>query len=274
LQETGFVEGRNAAIEYRYASGEVEALPEPAAELVRRRVNVIVAGHPAGTVAKAATATIPIVFVSGTDPVRIGLVASINRPGGNATGVSMLGAELETKRIGLLRELVPKTASIGALIDATSGGGGEFQMHEVKEAARRLGLSIEAVTVEGERDLDNAFATLARERVDALLIGASTLFNAYRDRVVALATRLRIPTVYELREFAEAGGLMTYAPSITDAFRQAGVYTGRVLKGDKPADLPVLLPAKFELVLNLSTARALGLTIPETLLAIADEVIQ
>jgi putative ABC transport system substrate-binding protein len=276
LAETGFVEGRNVAIEYRYASGNFAALPALAAELVRRRVNVIAAGSPAGLVAKAATAAIPIVFMGGGDPVKAGLVASINRPGGNVTGVSILGGvDLTSKRIGLLHQLVPQVTVFGALLDASySVAGAEDQLAEVTAAGQRLGLSIRTVRIGSEHDFDDALATLVREGAGALIVTPSTFFNIYRDRLVALAARYRLPTIYELREFAEAGGLSTYAPSLIDTFRQAGIYTGRMLKGEKPAYLPVLLPAKFEFVINLKTAKALGLIIPETLLATADEVIQ
>ena len=273
LDEIGFIEGRNVAIEYRYANGQFDRLPALAAELVGRRVDVIVAGYPSGQAAKAATETIPIVFAGGSDPVKAGLVSSINRPGGNVTGVSLLAADLETKRIGLLHELVPQATVIGALIDANDTQA-EFQLQEVKKAASRLGLSTIVVNIRGEREFENAFAVLVRDRAGALIVAASTFFNVHRDRLIGLSAQHRIPTVYELREFAERGGLMTYAPSIEDVFRQAGTYTGRVLKGARPAELPVLLPAKFEFLLNLKTAKALGLTIPETLLATADEVIQ
>jgi putative tryptophan/tyrosine transport system substrate-binding protein len=273
LRDGGFVEGQNVAIEYRYANGQYDRLPPLAAELVSRRVNVIAAGYPSGQAAKDATATIPIVFIGGSDPVRAGLVASLNRPGGNVTGVSVLGSDLETKRIELLHELVPHAAIIGALIDANDGQA-EFQLQEVKKAVRRLGLSAEAVDVGRGRDFDDAFATFVRERAGALIVAASTFFNFNRDRLVALAARHNIPTIYELREFAEAGGLISYAPSLTETFRQGGIYVSRVLKGEKPADLPVLLPTKFELAINLKTAKALGLTIPETLLATADKLIE
>jgi putative ABC transport system substrate-binding protein len=276
LAEAVFVEGRNVAIEYRYARGIFAAVPALAAELVRRRVSVIAAGAPTGLAAKAATAEIPIVFIGGGDPVKAGLVARINRPGGNVTGVSMFGgADLIGKRIGLLHQVVPDATVVGALLDATGGTSAlEDELVEVNKAARRLGLAIRTSQIGSKRDFDDAFANLARERAGALIVTSSTFFNTYRDRLVALAGRYRLPTIYELREFVEAGGLISYAPSLIDANHRAGIYTGRVLKGEKPADLPVLLPEKFEFVINLKTAKALGLTIPETLLATADEVIQ
>jgi putative tryptophan/tyrosine transport system substrate-binding protein len=264
----GLLQGRSPE-----TASEFDRLPELAADLVSRRVNVIAAGYPAGEAAKAATSMIPIVFMGGSDPVRTGLVTSINRPGGNVTGVSLVASDLESKRIGILRELVPRATVLGAMIYTTDLSA-DFELQEVKEAGRRLGISVEPVKVDSERDFDEAFATLARKRADAIIVMAATYFNIYRDRLVALAARYSIPTAYELREFAEAGGLMTYGPSIKDAFRQGGVYSGRVLKGEKPADLPVLLPAKFELVINLTTAKALGLDVPETLLATADELIK
>jgi putative tryptophan/tyrosine transport system substrate-binding protein len=273
LRERGFVEGENVTIEYRYAGGHFEQLPALAADLVSQRVAVIAAGYPSDQAAKSATTTIPIVFMGGRDPVRSGLVASIPRPGGNITGVSLLAADLETKRIGLLHDVVPNVVVIGALVDPNVPDG-EFQLQEVQAAARRIGLSVQAVRVGSERDLDTAFATLVQDRIGALIVAASTFFNIYHDRLVALAAQYRLPTIYELREFAEAGGLMTYGPSIAEVFRQGGIYTGRILKGEKPADLPVLLPTKFEMLINLKAAKTLGLTIPPGVLAVADEVIE
>jgi putative tryptophan/tyrosine transport system substrate-binding protein len=271
LAESGFVEGRNVVIEYRMANGQPDRVPALAAELVNLRVNVLASGFGTARAAKEATTTIPIVFMGGADPVRAGLVASINRPGGNLTGVSIFATELIGKRIGLLREMVPQATILGALIDPTA----PFeQLQDAQEAGRRLGLSVVAANVRSERDFDDAFASFARDGAGAVIVTPSTLFNDNPDRLVSLAARHRLPTVYELREFVEAGGLMSYAPSITEAFRQGGVYTGRVLKGEKPADMPVLLPTKFDLVINMKTAKTLGLTIPETLLATAEEVIQ
>jgi putative ABC transport system substrate-binding protein len=228
-------------------------------------------------VAKAATDTIPIVFIGGSDPVIMGLVASMNRPGGNITGVSLLAADLEAKRIGLLREMVPQIATISALIDRTDPNvypESERSRRELQAAAARFGVSIQFVTVGADRDLDNAFDELARNRGDALVVAASTFFNINRDRLVALSARYSIPAIYELREFAVAGGLMAYAPSLTDAYKQGGTYTGRILKGEKPGDMTVLLPTRFELVVNLKTAKSFGLTPPSKLLALADEVIE
>jgi putative tryptophan/tyrosine transport system substrate-binding protein len=273
LRELGFVEGQNVDIEFRYANGQYDKMAGLTAELVNRRVNVIAAGYPSGRFAKAATSTIPIVFIGGSDPVRAGLVDSINRPGGNLTGVSVLAGDLETKRIQLLHELLPRAAVIGALIDANDPQA-KFQSEDVESAGHRLGVATRSINVGSEREFDNAFDTLVRERADALIVTASVFFNVNRDRIIALAARHAIPAVYELREFADSGGLMTYSPSLTEIFRQAGMYTARVLKGDSPADLPVLLPAKFEFVLNLKTAKALGLDVPQTLLVSADEVIE
>lgn len=277
LREAGFVEGQNVAIEYRFAAGRFDLLPALAADLVSRRVSVIAAPYPSGRAAKAATSTVPIIFIGGSDPVVMGLVASVNRPGGNVTGVSLLAADLETKRIGLLREIAPKTAIVGALMDRTDPSvypETERSQRELQAGSRSLGVSIDFVTVGADRDLDTAFDALVRKRIDALVVAASPFFNNNRDRLVALSSRHRIPTIYELREFAVAGGLMTYAPSILDTYKQGGVYTGRILKGEKPADMPVLLPTKFELVINLQTAKALGLDVPDKLLALADELIE
>ncbi len=277
LPEGGFVEGRNVAIAYRFAAGHFDLLPALAADLVGRQVAVIAATYPAGRAAKAATGTIPIVSIGGSDPVEMGLVASINRPGGNVTGVSLLATDLENKRIGLLREVAPQAAKIGVLIDRTDPSiypESEKAQRELQAAAGRLSVLIEILAVAGEHDFDAAFDALVRARVGGLIVAASVFFNLNRDRLVALSARHRIPTIYELREFADAGGLMTYAPSNPGVYHLAGGYTARILKGEKPASLPVLLPTKFELVINLRTAKALGLTIPETLLATADEVIQ
>jgi putative tryptophan/tyrosine transport system substrate-binding protein len=273
LAESGFIEGQNVLIEYRLANGQPDIVPALAADLVNLQVNVLASGYQTARAAKEATATIPIVFMGGADPVRAGLVANINRPGGNVTGVSLASTELMGKRVGLLRELVPKAATLGALFDAR-GPEFEFQQQDLQEAARQLSLAVVSAKVSSERDFDHAFAALARERADCVVVAASTLFNDHPARLAELAARHRLPAAYELREFVEAGGLMAYAPSLTEAFHQGGVYTGRVLKGQKPADMPILLPAKFELSLNLKSAKALGLTIPEPLLATADVVIQ
>jgi putative tryptophan/tyrosine transport system substrate-binding protein len=272
LVDRGFIEGRDVTIEYRFSEGHRDLLPKLAADLVERRVNVIAAGPGADLAAQAATSTTPIVFMSGGDPVTLGLVTSLNRPGGNLTGVTMLAAELEAKRIGLLHELVPQARSIALLIDPNAPIA-TYQVQEVQVAGRAIGTPIRIVRAGSERDFEAAFATVSGA-ASALMVAASSYFNIHRHRLVALAERHRIPAIYEIREMTEAGGLMSYAPSVTDAYRQVGVYVGRVLKGEKPADLPVMLPAKFELVINLKTAKALGIEVPPTLLARADEVIE
>lgn len=275
LNETGYVEGRNVAIEYRWADGQSDRLPALAAELVRRQVAVLVTtgGSVTTRTAKAATSTIPIVFGVGIDPIKLGVVASLSRPGGNASGVYFLTNELEGKRLGLLRELVPKAAVIAVLLNPSGPSVGS-QSNDLREAAGAVGQQIRILHASSERELNTAFATVDELRAAALLVGASPFFNAHRDRIVALAARRAIPVIYEQREFAVAGGLMSYGTSLTDATRQVGVYTGRVLKGEKPADLPVVQSTKFEFVINLKTAKALGLTIPQSLLLRADEVIQ
>jgi putative ABC transport system substrate-binding protein len=273
LRQSGYIEGQNVTIEHRHALGQRERLPALADDLIRRRVTVIVAGPRADLVAKSATTTIPIVFMTGGDPVRVGLVASLNRPDGNLTGVTMFAADLEAKRIGLLHELVPQASTIVVLVDANSPEAA-FQQQQVHAAGRSIAIRIQIVSVGNEHDFETAFETIARERTAALMVASSSYFNDFRDRLCALAAYHRIPAIYEIREFAEAGGLMTYAPSVSEAYRQVGVYAGRILKGAKPADLPVMLPARFELVINLRTARALGLEVPPVLLARADEVIE
>jgi putative tryptophan/tyrosine transport system substrate-binding protein len=273
LRQGGFVAGVNLAIEYRYASYQFKQMPALAADLVSHRVAIIGTGPDAAGFAKTATATIPIVFVNGGDPVRTGLVASLNRPGGNLTGVTLLGADLLAKRLGLLHDLVPQAARIGVLVDSIFGES-SFQLQELEEAARRVGVSIRVVTVGSDRNLDAAFATLAGERVGAVFVTAGTYFFGARDRLVALAAQNRIPAFYFTRDHVDAGGLASYGPSTPDAFRQAGAYAARILKGEKPADLPVQLPTNFQFVLNLKTAKALGLTIALDVLTIADEVIE
>jgi putative tryptophan/tyrosine transport system substrate-binding protein len=273
LSEGGFVEGHNVVVDYRYTQGQRDLLPARAADLVQRRVAVIAAGPGADLAAKAATTTIPIVFVTGGDPVQLGLVASLNRPGGNLTGVTMLAAELEAKRIGLLHELVPEARAIGLLVDPNAPIAA-YQVQEVQAAGHNIGVPIRVVSAASERDFEAAFAAISREGTGALMVAASSYFNIYHDRLVALAARHRLPTIFELREITEAGGLMSYAPSVTGMYHQLGVYVGRVLKGERPAELPVQRPTRFELVINLKTARALGLEVPATLLARADEVIE
>jgi putative ABC transport system substrate-binding protein len=274
LSETGYVEGRNVAVEYRSADGQYDRLPALAADLVRRKVSVIAAtGTPTGLPAKAATTTIPIVFVTGSDPVEQGLVASLNRPGGNLTGATTLAVELGQKRLELLHELVPTATLIGVLVNPT-GPNLEAVLRDLQAAARTLGLPIHVLHASTERDFDTVFATLVRLRAGALVIGTDTFFNSQSGKLAALTIRHAVPAIYQYREFAAAGGLMSYAGSITDAYRLAGVYTGRILKGEKPSDLPVQQSTKAELFINLKTAKALGITIPQSVLVRADEVIQ
>jgi putative ABC transport system substrate-binding protein len=273
LVEVGFVEGQNVAVEYRDAGSHYEQLPALVAELVNRQTALIVGTTPVALAARKATSTIPIVFLTGTDPVKVGLVASFNRPGSNATGVSFLTGETETKRLGLLRELLPKAKVIAALADPnflTTVG----QLKDLQDAARTVGQEIQVVETSTESQLDSSFATLAQRRADAVIVVASPFFTARRERLVALADRYRMPAIYSWREFPAAGGLMSYGTSFTDAFRQAGVYSGRILRGAKPADLPVLVPTKFELVINMKTAKALGIEVPNAIQLLADEVIE
>jgi putative ABC transport system substrate-binding protein len=274
LKETGYVEGQNVAIEYRYAENQFDRLPALAADLVRRRVAVIVAsGVVAALAAKAATTTIPIVFSSGADPVASGLVASLNRPGANVTGSSALTDELLPKRLQLLRELIPNAALFGFLADPALP---DIQslIADLQAAARTLRLQLVVVKARTDSDLEMAFATFSQQRVGAMLVGGSNFYIQRMEQLAALAARHALPTISQYREYALAGGLMSYGSSLGYQIRQAGIYTGRILKGEKPADLPVIRPTKFQLVINLKTAKALGITIPETLLATADEVIQ
>jgi len=275
LGEAGYVEGRNVLIEYRWAEGRHDRLPELVADLMRRRVSVIAAtgGSPAALAAKAATSAIPIVFQTGVDPVEIGLVPSLNRPGGNITGATMLSDELGSKRVELLHELVPGATLIGALLNPT-GAGAPRLTRDLLAAANSLGLRVEIVKAGSDREFEPAFAEFLRLRVGALLIAGDPLFNGRSEQIAELTVRHKIPSIYQFREFAAAGGLMSYGGSITDAYRQAGVYTGRILSGDKPADLPVQQSTKVELFINLKTAKALGITIPLPLLGRADEVIE
>jgi putative ABC transport system substrate-binding protein len=273
LKEAGFVEGRDCAIEYRWADHQPDRLPALVADLLRLPITVIVTNTPGALVAKAATTTVPIVFVTGGELVRDGLVASLNRPGGNVTGVSFLAPELAAKHLGLLRELRPGAARIAMLEDPKFPTTERF-VSEVRAAASAMGQQIEVLYASSDGEIETAFTTLVQRRADALLAGSGGFLYSRRERIVALAARHRIPAIYILRDYVEAGGLMSYAASITDGYRQAGIYAGRILKGEKPSDLPVFLPTKFELVINLKTAKALGLEIPDKLLALADEVIE
>jgi putative tryptophan/tyrosine transport system substrate-binding protein len=274
LNEGGYVEGQNATIEYRWAEDHYDRLPELAADLVRRRVAVIAATTtPAALAAKAATSAIPIVFTAGFDPVAVGLVDSLNRPSGNATGVSQYVADLATKRLELLHELAPNAAVIGILLNPNLPDAGS-QWKDVQEAARKIGLQVHAVHAGSEGDFSGAFAALVQLKANALLVSVDILFISRRDHLVALAARYAIPAIYPLREFVLAGGLISYAANLGLGYRQAGIYVARILKGAKPGDLPVVQPTKFDLIINLKTANALGLQIPDKLLALADEVIE
>jgi putative tryptophan/tyrosine transport system substrate-binding protein len=274
LSEIGYIEGKNVTIQYRWAEGHDDRLPALATDLASRQVSVIAAtSTQAALAAKAATTTIPIVFETGADPIRIGLVASLNRPDGNITGVTQLSSELVAKRLGLLHDLIPKAAIIGFLVNPTDPLT-ESQTKDMEEAARALGLQIHILNASTEAEINAAFATLPQLRLDALLVGAGNYFISRREQLAELAARQAVPTIYQHREIAEAGGLISYGTSIVDSYRQAGNYTGRILKGEKPADLPVLRPTKFELVINLKSAKTLSLTIPSGVLAIADEVIE
>ena len=275
LNEAGYIEGQNVAIEYRWADGQYDRLPALASELVASRVMVIAAtgGNVSALAAKAATNTIPIVFIVGDDPVKLGLVNSLNRPGANATGASVFTTELGAKRLELLLELVPTASVIGLLINPDYQGA-VAEAAAVRAAARESGRQILVLHASTEHEIDAVFAGFAQQRIDALLIDADALFVSRRDHLVALVARHSLPAIYDLREFATADGLMSYGTSLTDAYRLVGGYTGRILKGDKPAELPVQQPTKFEFIINLKTAKALGLEVPPTVLARADEVIE
>jgi putative ABC transport system substrate-binding protein len=275
LGESGYVEGQNLAIEYRWAEGHYDRLAALAADLVDRRVAVILAmgGTDPARAAKAATSTIPIVFVSAADPVQTGLVASLNRPGGNITGVSMIASALDAKKLGLLHELVPKASVIAGLINPNYPGA-KTQADEVQETAGRLGVTAVALTATTDDEIDAAFAGAERQGASALLVSSDPFFNSRGGRFVAAAARYSMPVIYPQREFVRGGGLISYGPDFSEGYRNGGVYVGKILKGAKPAELPVMQPTKFELVINLKTAKTLGLTVPPTLLATADEVIE
>jgi putative tryptophan/tyrosine transport system substrate-binding protein len=275
LKDAGYVEGENVAVEYRWGENQIERLPELTADLVRRQVAVIAAPITAVLAAKAVTTTIPIVFVSGEDPVRLGLVASLARPGGNMTGVNIFANELVAKRLELLRELVPGAARVALLVNPTNPATADTTSREVQAAARDIGLQVQVLNASTGREIDVAFATISsRDRLDALFVAGDPLFTNRRVQLVLLTTRHALPTTYAGRQFPEIGGLMSYGASLTDAWRQVGVYSGRILKGAKPAELPVVQSTKFELVINAQAARVLGLEMSPSLLARADEVIE
>ena len=273
LREKGYVEGQSVAIEYRWGLGQYERLPDMAADLARHRVAVIAAtgGEPSPQVVKAATQTIPIVFMANGDPVAAGLVASLNRPGGNLTGVTIFGMMAIGKRLEFLRQLMPKAGTIAYL---TNPNNPKRELDNVQAAARSLGQQILVLNADGGREIDTAFATIAQQQVAALLVASDPLFFDRRDQLIALATRQAIPAIYYLRAFSDAGGLLSYGNNLTDMYRQVGTYAGRILSGARPADLPVMQSTKFELVINLKTAKTLGLNVPDKLLALADEVIE
>ena len=273
MKETGYVEGQNAAIEYRSAEGQTDKLPLLVADLLRQQVALIVGNTPSALAAKAATTTVPIVFVTGGDPVRDRLVASLNRPGGNVTGISFISVELGAKQLGLLRDLRPGAARIAVLVDPKWPLTERF-VSELRAAALAVEQQIELLYVSTGREIETAFTMLVQRGAGALHVGIGAFMGSQRERIIALAARHGIPAIYTWREAVAAGGLISYAPSIPDAYRQAGIYAGRILKGEKPGDLPVMLPTKFELVINLKTAKALGLEIPDRLLISADEVIE
>jgi putative ABC transport system substrate-binding protein len=274
LNEIGYIEGKNVSVDYRSADGRYDRLPGLAAELVNRQVTVILAGaNAAALAAKSATTTIPIVFAIGADPVKLGLVVSLNRPGGNITGVTFFANQLEAKRLGLLHELVPRASEVAVLVNPGQPAA-EAQSGEIMEAARTLGLRVHILNARSEGDLDFVFSTIVQMRIGALVVAADPFFSSRREQLVALAARHAIPAIYEWRDFPTSGGLASYGTSLTDAFRQAGLYAGRILNGAKPADLPAVQTIKFEFVINLKTAKALGIDVPPMLSARADEVIE
>ena len=274
LKEAGYVNGQNATIEYRWAEGHYDRLPALAADLIQRKVTVIAATTtPAAQAAKAATSTVPIVFTTGGDPIKLGLVASLNRPGGNVTGINNLLLELGSKQLGLLRELVPSITAITILMNPNFPGT-ESQLRDVEAAARTLGLQLIVLRAGTDHEIDTAFATIAQQGSRALVVGVDPSFLDRCDHIVALAARHAIPAIYPVREFAVAGGLMSYGSDFADSYRQAGIYAGRIIRGEKPADLPVQRSTKFEFVINLKTAKALGLAVPNSMQLLADEVIE
>jgi ABC-type uncharacterized transport system substrate-binding protein len=276
LNEGGYVEGQNVTVEYQWLDGQYDRLPSLMADLVRRRVAVIATpgSNPAALAAKAATTTIPIVFGVGADPIELGLVASLARPGGNATGINFFVADIAAKRLGLLHDLVPKAVRIAVLINPANASTAEATLRDMPEAARAIGLQIVVLSASTGLEIEAAFATLVRDRADALFVGADAFFNSRRVQLANMAARHAIPTAFAVREYVDAGGLMSYGTSLADMYRHVGAYSGRILKGARPADLPVLQSTKFELVINLQTARMLGLTVPDKLLVAADEVIE
>jgi ABC-type uncharacterized transport system substrate-binding protein len=275
LNENGYIEGQNVTIEFRWAGGQVDALPALAAELVRRQVTVIAAtgGDASALAAKAATAAIPIVFTIGGDPVDLGLVASLSRPDTNVTGITQFTAALETKRLELLHQLLPKATAIALLVNPSNPNVAP-QLRDAPTASQSIGLQLHVVRASTESGIESAFAILGQRKFDALLVASDPFFNSRREQLVALSARFALPTIYHQREFAVAGGLMTYGTSVTDMYRQAGMYVAKILKGAKPAELPVMQPTRFELVINLKTATSLGVDVPDKLLALADEVIE
>ncbi len=274
LKEASYVEGQNVAIEYRFAENQYDRLAALAADLVQRHVGLIAANGFAAQAAKAATATIPIVFTAGFDPVEVGLVASLNRPGGNITGVSILDVELGPKRLELLHQLVPTVTNIAVLVNPSDAARAETTVKELQTAAHTLGLQLHTLNASTDRDFDAVFASLAQLQAGGLVIGGEPFFNSRSEQLGALTIRHAVPTIYQFRAFAAAGGLASYGASLTDAYRQAGLYTGRILNGERPADLPVVQSTKVELIINLKTAKALGITVPLSLLGRADEVIE
>jgi putative tryptophan/tyrosine transport system substrate-binding protein len=275
LQESGFSDGKNLTVDYRFADGQLDRLPELAADLVRRSVAVLVTagGGPSAIAAKAVTTSIPIVFVIGSDPVKLGLVASLSRPGGNATGITIISANLAPKRLGLLHELVPDAKLFAGLINPDTPEG-QAQLSDMDSSAQALGLNFRLFKATNIKEIENVFATLARDKADALLVGSDPIFDVNREKIVALVATAAIPAIYQFRDYTTAGGLMSYDPDIQDAYRQIGSYAGKILKGALPADLPIQQPTKFHFVINLKTAKTLNLEIPPNLLARADEVIE